>query len=153
MQRHREGMRAHENTRDPHLGPDPGTDRHEPGSRPTTYAMWVCGWTSTTNPIEVGWAWPGLGCPSIFPRAGSSHVCTEAGSRNEQAPRGVDLEPFSPIVLITAHEDEQARRAALGAGAVAFLRTQCDDRIPPGRRSEGFSGGQGVSNTSSASRS
>ena len=34
-----------------------------------------------------------------------------------------------PVVFITAHEDEQARRVALGAGAVDFLRKPFDDRI------------------------
>ncbi len=32
-----------------------------------------------------------------------------------------------PIVFITAHDDEQARRKALAAGAVAFLQKPFDD--------------------------
>lgn len=34
-----------------------------------------------------------------------------------------------PIVFITAHEDEAARRAALEAGAVDFLQKPFDDRV------------------------
>jgi FixJ family two-component response regulator len=34
-----------------------------------------------------------------------------------------------PIVFITAHEDEGARRAALEAGAVDFLQKPFDDRV------------------------
>ncbi len=33
-----------------------------------------------------------------------------------------------PIVFITAHDDEQARRKALAAGAVAFLKKPFDDQ-------------------------
>ena len=34
-----------------------------------------------------------------------------------------------PIVFITAHEDEQARLTALGAGGVAFLQKPFDDGV------------------------
>jgi len=33
-----------------------------------------------------------------------------------------------PIIFITAHEDKQAYNAAMGAGAVAFLRKPFDDQ-------------------------
>ena len=33
-----------------------------------------------------------------------------------------------PIIFITAHEDKQAYNAAIGAGAVAFLRKPFDDQ-------------------------
>ena len=31
-----------------------------------------------------------------------------------------------PIIILTAHGDDEARRQALGAGAVAFLHKPCD---------------------------
>jgi FixJ family two-component response regulator len=34
-----------------------------------------------------------------------------------------------PVVFITGHPDESARRAALAAGAVEFLRKPFDDRV------------------------
>ena len=37
--------------------------------------------------------------------------------------------PHIPIVFITAHEDEDARRAALAAGAVGYLQKPFDDWV------------------------